>query len=906
MCVTGSRRVVKPRRLKPPSLVKTLQMSSKMVHLPMHGMHGMFPFRHTPAVVEEEEEEEPEVQNEHAKPRQVLRRPDKKVEVQKIAANIKRKEAKELQLGEPFLNRLSALQRPTSVKGNININPALGMKVMVPHQCAKVRSVGYVDELDYGRELGDRVQELVDEGRGSTKSTLVDHSFGLNTVLRHPDDLVLLPPQQSIVKRRPFHEVKMGPTWNAETDLRPFEMETVEAARASWRQGTKFALARGLPTLCSTPYKIVRGKLNLRLSEAYLCPNASPSTPRGRMDTFCWNCASAQASSRLPPNKVYLMQDGVALVGWFVAWRYPCHSVSVPPPVGVGIADNAVTYSDEGHGNTLMAGGDLDGDLVQISFNEKLIALMRAAQAAVERLAPLRWRLEADVIDSMTEPATGAEFLAHARRASSYNVRGHMCALLERIIHNALEEVRNVPNKWALDDFLRLAAKKGDRIAANLKAHFVMPLGSPPRERVLEADEHLLCRNNKLGNIWLPPGRRVLGARAATLIRLNPSLDLYDDNDVAILHMQEVVIATMCLQLHEWNSIVPSVTRLTNCLAARLYQHSLQMMLARARALWLQRSSLLQPEKPQRGRRFTALVMPYHRCWRDIGLAGLVKRLDDELNALGVRMNSLRLVYSNPYPRLYVKVRVILAADAESSTTGQQLNALQEKIAVVQSLQSTLFDTYDHPNPPASALATFEQLIPREVRRLHRMRCDGSGEDLVSPVSTKFSNSRQVEDHCSAVLGGAVLHHWELSPHTAPVHNPNELPGLKGFRAWGFRGLVLGHVLEAGSVSKSGPCTRVFVVHSVHPDSFENALASAVAMKLKLTRDSLVEWARWPQPKCLVSSLGYEAFTCNVCSFCWRCSLVFWISRHFAVCSMFVCGYFKPLVTLQAVRQKLM
>ena len=34
----------------------------------------------------------------------------------------------------------------------------------------------------------------------------------------------------------------------------------------------------------------------------------------------------------------------------------------------------------------------------------------------------------------------GAEFLAHARRASSYNVRGHMCALLERLIQNALEE----------------------------------------------------------------------------------------------------------------------------------------------------------------------------------------------------------------------------------------------------------------------------------------------------------------------------------------------------------------------------------------------------------------------------------------------------------------------------------
>ena len=58
------------------------------------------------------------------------------------------------------------------------------------------------------------LQELVDEGRDFTKSTLVDHSFGLNPLPRHPDDLVLLPPRQSIAHRLPYHEVKVGPTWN--------------------------------------------------------------------------------------------------------------------------------------------------------------------------------------------------------------------------------------------------------------------------------------------------------------------------------------------------------------------------------------------------------------------------------------------------------------------------------------------------------------------------------------------------------------------------------------------------------------------------------------------------------------------------------------------------------------------
>ena len=45
------------------------------------------------------------------------------------------------------------------------------------------------------------------------------------------------------------------------------------------------------------------------------------------------------------------------------AWLYPCYSVTdlqiyeaVAPPPFVAVADNAITYSDKGEGNTLMAG----------------------------------------------------------------------------------------------------------------------------------------------------------------------------------------------------------------------------------------------------------------------------------------------------------------------------------------------------------------------------------------------------------------------------------------------------------------------------------------------------------------------------------------------------------------------
>ncbi|CAE7613785.1 unnamed protein product, partial [Symbiodinium sp. KB8] len=422
-----------------------------------------------------------------------------------------------------------------TVKGNLNINPALGMTIVVPHQCIKVRSVGRV-ELRHGftlvrtttrqlkqpgvaaecvcagaqvftikswsmgpvpglsyhllavlklraacdpsgaRQREFRNQELVDEAREFTKTTLVDRSFGLTGITREPDDLVMVERDVPVVKRLPLRDIKMRPIpdGEAETDLQPFRQEGME--------------------------KLRKGKLNL------LMP--------GRAATLVAVC---ETSSRLRANQVYVLKGGVALTGVFVAWRYPCYGVNdvqlmeaVLPPDGVAVADNAITYSDRG--------GDLDGDYVQVSFNQKIVALVRGTGTGVQRLGPLFQRLEADIVASMTEPCTGwqsdrveqrgAEFRRHLKTVSSYNVRGRMCGLLERICHAALEEdaageisetmlglfhftfvshhVMDVPGKWGLDEFLDLAAavlkqhglsRKGTRIADSLRPHFEMQLG---------------------------------------------------------------------------------------------------------------------------------------------------------------------------------------------------------------------------------------------------------------------------------------------------------------------------------------------------------------------------------------------------------------------------------------------
>ena len=57
----------------------------------------------------------------------------------------------------------------------------------------------------------DCTQELVDEAREFTKTTLVDRSFGLTNITREPDDLVMVERETPVVKRLPLRDIKMGP-----------------------------------------------------------------------------------------------------------------------------------------------------------------------------------------------------------------------------------------------------------------------------------------------------------------------------------------------------------------------------------------------------------------------------------------------------------------------------------------------------------------------------------------------------------------------------------------------------------------------------------------------------------------------------------------------------------------------
>ena len=105
-----------------------------------------------------------------------------------------------------------------------------------------------------------------------------------------------------------------------------------------------------------------------------------------------------------------------------------------------------------------------------------------------------------------------------------------------------------------------------------------------------------------------------------------------------------------------WHEAIAPVERLFNCLEGRLYQKSLQDMVAMTWQKWRQRQLLLHPAQHVR-KRYTALVLPFHRCWQRMGVFGLLHWLEHELDEAKIRKHPFRLAFANPYPHLYVKVR---------------------------------------------------------------------------------------------------------------------------------------------------------------------------------------------------------------------------------------------------------
>ena len=94
--------------------------------------------------------------------------------------------------------------------------------------------------------------------------------------------------------------------------------------------------------------------------------------------------ASCCVTAELKDKQCYVICQGKALMGKFVAWRNPCQAQwgidvfeAVRPPPGACLPFDGCVVSSEDCSITLMAGGDYDGDHVLVSFDETPLKFSR-------------------------------------------------------------------------------------------------------------------------------------------------------------------------------------------------------------------------------------------------------------------------------------------------------------------------------------------------------------------------------------------------------------------------------------------------------------------------------------------------------------------------------------------------
>ncbi|CAE7927751.1 unnamed protein product [Symbiodinium sp. KB8] len=85
--------------------------------------------------------------------------------------------------------------------------------------------------------------------------------------------------------------------------------------------------------------------------------------------------------------------------------RYPAQCAQdattvtvVTPPRGMMLPNNALLYSRHGDMNSKLAGGDVDGDLCQVSFWHDLVELIRHTEADVDVEAQDLQRVEEEAL----------------------------------------------------------------------------------------------------------------------------------------------------------------------------------------------------------------------------------------------------------------------------------------------------------------------------------------------------------------------------------------------------------------------------------------------------------------------------------------------------------------------------
>lgn len=145
--------------------------------------------------------------------------------------------------------------------------------------------------------------------------------------------------------------------------------------------------------------------------------------------------ATTSSSEHLKAQDCYVMRNGKLLQGRFAVWRFPCmgpediavyNAVLPPSHEKTPIADNAISFSKFGLGCSQLAGGDYDGDLCWLCFEEWLVDFVQFTELGVQDLPIELAKLE---VGKNLKESSGARYTATDGKGISNEYIRYACKL---------------------------------------------------------------------------------------------------------------------------------------------------------------------------------------------------------------------------------------------------------------------------------------------------------------------------------------------------------------------------------------------------------------------------------------------------------------------------------------------
>ena len=496
------------------------------------------------------------------------------------------------------------------VKGMLMVNASLTELIRLPQSCIKVRSLAPVPDADYGFDLTHHTRQMAAprltaslvamlrmritmQARACDRAALEKKldallkackAAGLEAMRRNAwgcPPAALEPVEVQELRQGAGRQHTVTDRWAqrrvdikdidilaAEDEQEPTAMEELEVEEEELdphniQRGTRESVARGSVSMWGA-YKSHRRKPRLPLGSPGFTLTALPDSNNGLADRKC-----------------HVISGGQAYIGRVVVWRCPCQcpwdmeiweAVPLPPDFGP-IPDDALIVSQKGWANSRLAGGDFDGDLNMISFDQRLLELVQDTAEPVEAVDVEA--LEKEVVgmikaavDSMPvadEEQQREQLFKAGDPASRFQLykdfcislptlrlRGRCCALAERHARCALQDpspanlhryflasmtahkAMDVPKKYmghavvAVMQGLSAAGNITQKTPRSTKAlskgakglSIVLP--ELRRHNTFESSQKWLedmLGGRTLGAVWLTRRNTVLGLRAGLRIR---------------------------------------------------------------------------------------------------------------------------------------------------------------------------------------------------------------------------------------------------------------------------------------------------------------------------------------------------------------------------------------------------